>query len=177
MPKAEVTTIGVDDLSTQFAKNGYVFPVEVLSPTEALAYRTQLEALEQKIQGSTLGNKEQLNYPHVIFRFAESAVRTPRILDIVEDLIGPDIMVWGATFFIKEPNTDSYVSWHQDLRYWGLDSEAMVSAWVALSPVTRDNGCMRFVPESHLGGLVDHTDTFDESNSTRSTRGRNRHRQ
>ena len=164
MPNLEATAIGADDLSMQFVKNGYLFPIDVLSATDALAYRTQLESLERKIEGSKLGNKEQLNYPHVIFRFAESIVRTPRILDVVEDIIGPDIMVWGSTFFIKEPYTESYVSWHQDLRYWGLDSESMVSAWVALSPVTKENGCMRFMPGSHQGGLVDHTDTFNESN-------------
>jgi len=91
-------------------------------------------------------------------------VRTPRILDVVESILGPDIMVWGSTFFVKEPHSESYVSWHQDLRYWGFDSDAQVSAWVALSPVTRENGCMRLVPGSHKGELVDHNDTFDESN-------------
>ena len=73
-------------------------------------------------------------------------------------------MVWGSTFFIKEPRSESYVSWHQDLRYWGLNDGAVVSAWIALSSVNRANGCMRFVPESHKRGLVHHDDTFDASN-------------
>lgn len=55
------------------------------------------------MQGSKLGNKYQLNYPHVIFRFADAIVRTPRILDVVEAIIGPDIMVWGATFSSRNP--------------------------------------------------------------------------
>lgn len=152
------------ELSSQFAVNGFIFPIEVLSAADALSYRTQLESLERRIEGSKLGNKDQLNYPHVIFRFANSIIRSPRILDVVENLIGPNIMVWGSTFFIKEPNSQSYVSWHQDLRYWGLDSEAVVSAWLALSPVTKENGCMRFVPGSHTGGLIEHSDTFDQAN-------------
>jgi len=61
-------------------------------------------------------------------------------------------MIWGSTFFIKEPHTGSHVSWHQDLRYWGLeDHDAMVSAWLALGPATAANGCMRFVAGSHKG--------------------------
>jgi hypothetical protein len=65
---------------------------------------------------------------------------------------------------VKEPLTESFVSWHQDLRYWGLDSDAEVSAWVALSPVTEANGCMRFVPGSHTGELLPHSDTFAGDN-------------
>ena len=82
----------------------------------------------------------------------------------MEALLGPDILVWGATFFIKEPRTESFVSWHQDLRYWGLDSDAEVSAWLALSLVTEANGCMRFLPGSHHGALLPHVDRFEEDN-------------
>ena len=152
------------ELAERFAEFGYFFPVTVMNATEAFSYRTELESLERRIRSSQLGNKTQLNYPHVIFRFADAIVRTPRILDAVEAMIGPDILVWGSTFFIKEPYSESYVSWHQDLRYWGLDSDAVVSTWIALSPVNKANGCMRFVPASHKGGLVDHKDTFTESN-------------
>lgn len=83
-----------------------------MSPKKALSYRAELESLEHRIQGSRLGNKTQLNYPHVIFRFADAIVRAPRILDAVEAILGPDILVWGSTFFLKEPHSKSYVSWH-----------------------------------------------------------------
>jgi len=152
-------------IAGRYYENGYHFPVDVLSADEAGAYRRDLEDLEERIRGSKMGNKSQLNYPHVIFRFANEIVRNPRILDVVEEIIGPDILVWGGTFFIKEPHTESYVSWHQDLRYWGLDDEdGQVSAWLALSPVTEANGCMRFVAGSHKGPLVDHEDTYGEDN-------------
>lgn len=157
-------TIDCTELAARFAELGYFFPVTVMSAKEAISYRTELESLEHRIQGSQLGNKTQLNYLHVIFRFADAIVRTPSILDAVETILGPDILVWGSTFFIKEPHSKGYVSWHQDLRYWGLDGDAVVSAWIALGPVNKANGCMRFVPESHKGGLADHKDTFTESN-------------
>ena len=158
------TPIDAVELMKRFSERGYIFPVDVLADADARAYRAEFEMLERRIAGSKLGNKNQLNYPHVIFRFADSLVRSPDILDVVESIIGHDIMVWGSTFFVKEPKSEGYVSWHQDLRYWGLDSDNVVSAWLALSPVTRENGCMRFVPGSHLDGLVDHEDTFDKAN-------------
>lgn len=153
------------DIAERFFDQGFFFPVTVLDEADAARNRQQLEALERQLQGTTVGNKEQLNYPHVIFRFANQIVRHPGLLDVVESILGPDIMVWGSTFFIKEPHTDSYVSWHQDLRYWGLDDEnGQVSAWIALSPVNRANGCMRFVARSHKGPLVEHRDTFSGDN-------------
>ena len=152
------------EIAERFAADGFYFPIDVLGADEAAACRRQLEALEQAGRGNKLGNKTQLNYPHVIFRFANDLVRHPRILDAVEAILGPDLLVWGATFFIKEPHSESYVSWHQDLRYWGLDSDAEVSAWVALSEVTEANGCMRFLPGSHKGELLPHNDTFAETN-------------
>ncbi len=154
-----------NDAAARFFADGYLFPVQALDAHEAAAARAQLEALERRIGDTRLGNGTQLNYPHVIFRFAAGIVRRPAILDVVEQILGPDILVWGATFFIKEPHSDSYVSWHQDLRYWGLDDEdGEVSAWLALGPVRRANGCMRFLPGSHRGGLLEHRDTFAAGN-------------
>jgi len=152
------------DIARRFARDGYVFPLEVMSRQEAAGHRRELEALQRRAQGSRLGNKEQLNYPHVICRFAHEIVTHPGILDVVEAILGPDILVWGSTFFIKAPRSESYVSWHQDLRYWGLDSDGEVSAWLALSDVTEASGCMRFVPGSHKGELLAHRDSFAEDN-------------
>ena len=71
------------------------------------------------------------------------------MLDAVEDVIGPDILCWGGSFFTKEARTEDFVSWHQDLTYWGLEPADIVTAWVALSPSTPESGCMRVVPGSH----------------------------
>jgi ectoine hydroxylase-related dioxygenase (phytanoyl-CoA dioxygenase family) len=91
-------------------------------------------------------------------------VREPAILDPVESLLGPDLMVWSTEFFIKEPHTPNHVSWHQDLTYWGLDNTDEVTAWLALSDVTVESGCMRFVPGSHKQDIVPHHDTFADDN-------------
>ncbi|GAB5471247.1 MAG: hypothetical protein Kilf2KO_42770 [Rhodospirillales bacterium] len=154
-----------EGLAARFFRDGFCFPLSVMSAEAAARYRRTLEKLEVVAEGSRLGNKAQLNFPHVIFRFADEIVRRPALLDAVEAILGPDILVWGATFFIKEPQTASYVSWHQDLRYWGLsEPDGLVSAWIALGPVTEANGCMRFLPGSHRGPLLAHRDSFDEAN-------------
>ncbi|MDH3692836.1 MAG: phytanoyl-CoA dioxygenase family protein, partial [Gammaproteobacteria bacterium] len=152
------------EISRRFSEDGYYFPIIAFSEQEAAFDVEQLHSLESRNQGRPLGNKGQINLPHVIFRFADDIVRNSRILDAVEAIIGPDILVWGSTFFIKEPHSETYISWHQDLRYWGLDGDAEVSAWVALSPVTVANGCMRFLPGSHKGEMLPHRDTFSEDN-------------
>ena len=147
-------------LAAGFERDGFAFPVDVMGAEQAQQYRRELEALEDIAAGNKLGNNDQLNYPHVIFSFAYEIICNLQILDAVESILGPDILCWGSTFFIKEPHSESYVSWHQDLRYWGLDSDDEVSAWLALSTVTEANGCMRFVPGSHKCGLIPHSDSF-----------------
>ena len=164
MNHSHIAAVDRHSIRARYEKDGFCFPIDVLSVDETAACRRALEALEARSEGNRLGNRDQLNYPHIIYRFADRLVRHPRILDAVEAVLGPNILVWGATFFIKEPNTESYVSWHQDLRYWGLDSDDEVSAWLALSPVTEVNGCMRFVPGSHRGELLPHRDTYDDAN-------------
>ena len=90
--------------------------------------------------------------------------RNPRILDAVEGVIGPNILVWGANFFLKEPRSDAYVSWHQDATYWGLEPADIVTAWVALTPSTVESGCMRVVPGTHSDGILAHRETWADDN-------------
>ncbi len=151
-------------LAERFSRDGYCFPLEVIGAEEAMARRAELERLETRIVGQRLGNKRQLGQAHVVFRFANDLARNPILLNAVEEIIGPDIMIWGSTFFTKEAASPSYVSWHQDLRYWGLSGDALASVWIALGPAKREHGCMRFVPGSHKLDILEHHDTYDEAN-------------
>ncbi len=154
-----------DQLKARFDELGYFFPLRVMSEARAADYRARLDALDNEIRQRKLGHGTQLNQMHLVACFANEIVRNPLVLDAVEAIIGPDILVWGSTFFIKPARSPGYVSWHQDLTYWGLeDPSAMVSAWLALVPVTRANGAMRFVPGSQKSGLAPHDDLFDTDN-------------
>ncbi len=76
----------------------------------------------------------------------------PKILDIVEDLIGPNIICWATHYFCKMPGDDKGVSWHQDCSYWPLTPSKTVTVWLAIDDADRENGCMRVIPGSHLTG-------------------------
>ena len=88
----------------------------------------------------------------------------PEVLDLVEQLIGPDILLYNVTYIIKEPRTTSHVSWHQDLTFWGLSNNKQVSMWLALSPATAESGCMRMAPGSHTKGVYKHQLNDDPTN-------------
>ena len=125
----------------RYRRDGYYFPLPVLSGAEAAGLRAGIEAFEAT-QGGAL-EPAQRSKSHLLFKRLDDLIRDPRALDPVEDLIGPDIVCWNTLFWIKEPRTPSFVSWHQDIHYRGLEGGAVVTAWLALSPATPDSGCMR----------------------------------
>jgi ectoine hydroxylase-related dioxygenase (phytanoyl-CoA dioxygenase family) len=145
-----------------FQDNGYYFPVRVMSAAEAAGYRAKLEAHEATIGGPLQSNMR--HKVHLLFTWADALIRHPRVLDAVEDLIGPNILCWTTNFFIKEPMNPSFVSWHQDSTYWGLDPADVVTAWLALSDAPVESGAMKFLPGSHKWDQVPHRDTFHQHN-------------
>jgi non-heme Fe2+,alpha-ketoglutarate-dependent halogenase len=146
-----------------YRRDGYLCPLTALSPAEAARYRSKLEAAEAAAGGSLPGPYR--HKPHLVYTWAQELIRHPKILDAVEDVIGPDILAWESVFFTKEPHTADYISWHQDITYWGLEAEGdVVTAWVALRPSTPESGCMRVVPGTHLREVVPHSDSFGAHN-------------
>ncbi len=143
MPKALT-----DAQAAGFRRDGFVFPIDGLSTGEAAAAVACLERYERDT-GSTAQATLALK-SHVPFRVLSDIVRHPRILDAVEDLIGPDILCWGSSFFVKEAHDPGYVSWHCDTYYYGIEPQETVTAWVAFTPATRQAGCIRCIPGSHL---------------------------
>ena len=96
------------------------------------------------------------------FTWLDDLIRDPRILDAVEDLLGPDLC-WSSSFFIKEARDPAFVSWHQDSTYWGLSEPDVVTAWVALSESSIESGAMRMVPGTHTEQVA-HRNTFAPDN-------------
>jgi ectoine hydroxylase-related dioxygenase (phytanoyl-CoA dioxygenase family) len=145
----------------QYHEQGYLFPIRALPATAAVRHRRQLEVFEA--QGGAV--KEGLRHkPHLLFTFLDELVRHSGVLDPVEGVIGPNILCWASSFFTKEARSESYISWHQDLTYWGLEPADIVTAWIALSPSTVASGAMRVIPGTHLREVAPHKDTFAEGN-------------
>lgn len=147
---------------SQFERDGYVSPVPVLSLAEANGLRDKLQTIEAA-QGGALA-AAQRSKSFMLFKWLDELVRDARVLDPIEQLIGPDILLWNTIFWIKEAGSKSYISWHQDTKYWGLSSDKVVTAWIALSPASVDAGCMRVMPGTHRGEVLRHDDLYHEDN-------------
>jgi len=154
-----------DDEVAAYRRDGFLFPLPLLSNSEAHDLRSAIETSQERAKSVPNMFQYTFNVPHLVIPEVHDLVWRADILDRVESVMGPNLMLWSASFFIKEPQTTDFVSWQQDLRYWGLDNDAHeLSVWLAVTDVTPDNGAMRFVPGSHRGGLVEHRDTFAADN-------------
>lgn len=148
----------------QYDENGYHFPLRVMSSSQALDYRQQLEAAEKTVLDDPAKKKVMQMQPAAVLDFADEIARLPSIVNPVTDILGNNVLLWNATFFVKEAQSPSFISWHQDLKYWGMDDSHEVTAWIALTNVTTATGCMKFVAGSHKLDMVEHVDTFEKDN-------------
>ena len=149
----------MQSLKSQFEEDGYFSPLRLFDKSTALSYREILETVEQKT-GS-------LNYRykiHTVLDIAYKIATNKELLDSVEALLGPNILLYNTSFVIKEPNSKAHISWHQDLTYWGFNDDKQVAAWIALSDATEENGCMYMIPGSHKVGQLPHKITKDSNN-------------
>jgi ectoine hydroxylase-related dioxygenase (phytanoyl-CoA dioxygenase family) len=143
-----------DDDVEFFRREGYLLPHRQLFSPERLE---RLETIFNK-HLSEKGDKlsDELDTPH--FRDPEllDFLLSDEVLDVIEPLVGPDIALWSSHFISKDPFTGRATPWHEDSAYWKgrFDSyDRIVTLWLALeNPSTRENGCMRVIPRSHLAG-------------------------
>ncbi len=148
-----------DAEATQYHEAGYLIPSFRLPEQRVQQLRVSLERL---IRDNPEVRPEKLVSAHVLGRTARRTPRacgatrpfwiwhaTPDILDLVEQVIGPDIMLWGCHVFCKPAGDGQETPWHQDGHYWPIRPLANCTVWVALDPSTSDNGCLRVIPGSH----------------------------
>ena len=145
-----------------YQENGYYFPLNVFNDDEIDYFLSQLTLIESS--SSEKINSELRFKSHLVFPFLSDIVRNSKILDIVELILGPNILVWGSGFFIKEPQSDSFVSWHQDSNYWGLSHNNVTTAWIAFSSSNTKSGCMKVIPGSHESEIMGHADKPHKNN-------------
>lgn len=144
-----------------YQTNGFLFPIPVFSPEETRALRRRLEEAESQAEfGKERAARQGLPITHA---WAWDLVHDPRIVEPVSAVLGPDVLLWSMDWFIKEPGP-SFVSYHQDATYWGLEPHHVASTWIALSDAGMDTGPMRFLPASHKGPVYPQDDTYEEDN-------------
>jgi ectoine hydroxylase-related dioxygenase (phytanoyl-CoA dioxygenase family) len=156
------------DQTARYARDGFLHPIRAFDTGTTATLRAEVEALERDHSAGAGGHdlnqffrvNGQLVIP-LLHRIASD----PGILDPVSSILGPNLLVWSVELFIKEPGTTKVVSWHQDITYWGMgETDEELTAWLPLSDVSVQAGCMRFIPGSHKNAIVPHADTFDADN-------------
>ena len=141
---------------------GLLFPKRVLSASEAADNLAELESYEATTGGPVNGKWRYKS--HLVFPWINRLMRHPNILALASSVLGEDLMVWTTHIYPKEAGDGRFISWHQDSAHWGLDSNQILTVWIALTDATKDNGCMRMLPRSHKNGTVSHSDTWDPDN-------------
>ena len=153
-----------------YRDRGYYSPLRVLEEVEAAElcslFLSYLEENRPRWQ-QLLPRDRRLYFQetHWCLRWVYRLVSHPKVLDAVEGILGPNLMVWASQWFPKLPGDKAYVSWHQDGAYWGLHPlNKITSAWIALAETTPENGCMRVVPGTHKNPLLRQAETHAPDN-------------
>jgi non-heme Fe2+,alpha-ketoglutarate-dependent halogenase len=136
------------DKVMQWKHDGFLSPFPMLDEDELVACRQGVERYEAWL-GAPVNAHPEMKWrtmPYLLMPWAARLARDPRILDKVEDLLGPDIMIFTSTFFIKEPHSPTIAAWHQDSTYYGLEPREEVTVWIALTEASEAAGCMDALP-------------------------------
>jgi non-haem Fe2+, alpha-ketoglutarate-dependent halogenase len=143
-----------------FEQDGIAFPIRVLEPEEVRRYSAALADVEAALGGRV----KRLDWAHLFFDWAFELTTHPRVIEPIAAILGPDVLVQSSRLLCKHPHDRSFVGWHQDGLYSGLNHGASVTAWIALSAATADNGCLRVIPGSHRLGMLSHVETYAADN-------------
>lgn len=144
-----------------YHQDGVLFPLPVLTGEEVAYFRSLHDEFDRYL-GRKPKSIEKAQF-HLHFKWACDLATHPKVLDAVEDIIGPDILIHSSTFFAKDARDEMFISWHQDSNYWGLSEPRLVSAWIALTESNICNGCLRVLPGTQTRKF-DHLEQRDENN-------------
>src|SRR5262249_26745653 len=131
---------------------GFVHSVPILTPEEVPYYRDHVE----KTWSALGGLVTRADGLHLFFRWAWDLATHPRLLDCLEDLLGPVILLRHTRIFYKYARSAAWVGWHQDGNTEQLSDAQVPAIWLGLTDATVENGCLRVVPRSHRLGMLSH---------------------
>ena len=147
-----------------FEQNGFVSGIKVLPLDRTEYYSEKCKAFIDSYKSHPNYSEWTYYRTELVLKWVADLASEESLLDVIEELIGPDILLWNAFLPAKPPQTDAYFGWHQDATYWPVaPTNQIVSAWIALSPITQKCGGMQMVRGSHRLGQLPHKTTYDES--------------
>jgi ectoine hydroxylase-related dioxygenase (phytanoyl-CoA dioxygenase family) len=142
------------DALARYHEDGVLFPIRVLSDEQVRGYRRACDELLNAL--GSVRPRDHISQWHLCFRWAYDLAVEPAVLDAVESVLGPNILVHSSTMFFKPPDGQLFVPWHQDGHYWRMDTLHLTSAWIALTESNRTNGCLRVARGSHHADRIGH---------------------
>jgi len=147
-----------------FNRDGYLKGIRIFSDQEMGGIRNYFDELLRQTLAAG-GDSYSISTAHLRHGRVYDLLTEPRIVALVKDLLGENVIGWGSHFFCKLPGDGKQVSWHQDSSYWPLSPSKTVTAWLAIDDADVENACMRFIPGSHhLGHLTYTLSENDEAN-------------
>jgi len=139
----------------RYNDNGFILPFSIYDAEGVEANRLFFDDMLAKIQAAdSKRDAYSINGYHVKSRGIWDIVMNPRILDLIEDIAGPNFVCWGTHFFCKLPHDPKSVPWHQDASYWPFDKAQTVTVWLAIDDADLANGCMQVIPGTHKMGAL-----------------------
>ncbi len=133
--------------------SGFAFPIPVLDPNETARFRSEFlqytERNRDRYEARFWGGRLLFADTRLFLKWVYALVAHDRVLSPVQDLLGPDLLVWSSQWFVKFPGEPTQVTWHQDAIYDAFDPPIAVTAWIALTPSASGNGGMRIIPGAH----------------------------
>jgi len=142
-------------------RDGCFFPVDVFAPEEALDWAARIEALP--VDELALLPAPWTQKTYLLLDWLDALMRDPRLTAVAADLLGEDLLVLSADLFWKPARSAKRITWHQDLNYWGLEPNDVVTAWVALTIAVPENGGMQYAPRKHQA-LAAHAERKTDDN-------------
>lgn len=149
----------------QYQQEGYTGPVPLLSQDEVSVARQAYYAAIGQSEATAGPTSARPGGFNLHYRWAYDLATHTNTLDYVEQILGPDIILWAMVFWYKEPHNTKYIPWHQDATYWPMKPRINLTAWVALGPTFRRNGCLRLIPGSHKRWLDDEYQSLSQESA------------
>jgi len=152
------------NIAGDFEQNSFVSGVEVLPVDRTDYYSEKCRTFIDSYKSHPAFSEWTYYRTELVLKWVAELASEELLLDVIEELIGPDILLWNAFLPVKPPRTDACFGWHQDATYWPVTpTQQIVSAWVALSLVNQFCGGMQMLRGSHLHGALHHEKTYDDS--------------
>lgn len=147
-----------------FNSQGYVNRIRVFSPQEIAGTRAFVDAVMGRVLAQG-GDSYSVKHAHMKYGRVWDLITNPRVTLLVKDLLGEDVVGWGAHFFCKMPEDSKIIAWHQDASYWPLTPSKTLTVWLAIDDADVENGCMKFVAGSHLKGHLTYRQSSAEEDN------------